>query len=75
MLHINWGNNKDVDLKCCLSSKLSTARPGQSKNLYYSKRDVSVTVDMTSSRFFGMWGNCYIVTIQLIEFLKIKPCE
>ena len=56
MLHINWGNNKDVDLKCCLSSKLSTARPGQSKNLYYSKRDVSATVDMTSSRFFRNVG-------------------
>ena len=24
----------------------------QSKNLYYSKRDVSTTVDMTSSRLF-----------------------
>ena len=44
-----------------------------SKNLYYSKRDVSTMVDMTSSRFFGMWVNCYIITIQLIEFPKIKP--
>ena len=34
----------------------------QPKNLYRSKRDVSTTVDMTSSRFFGIWGNSYIIT-------------
>ena len=34
----------------------------QSKNLYCSKRDVSATVDMTSSRFFRMWVYCYIIT-------------
>ena len=34
----------------------------QSKNLYYSKLDVSTTVDMTSTRFFSMWVNCYIIT-------------
>ena len=40
------------------SGKLPTA---QSKNLYCCKRDVSTTVDMTSSRFFGIWVNCYII--------------
>lgn len=23
--------------------------------------------------FFGIWVNCYIITIQLIEFSKTKP--
>ncbi len=27
-------------------------------HLYYSKRDVPATVDMTSSRFSRMWANC-----------------
>ena len=25
-------------------------------------RDVSTTVDMTSTHFFSMWVNCYIIT-------------
>ena len=33
----------------------------QSKNLYYSKRDVSTTDDMTSSRFFQNMGQLYII--------------
>ena len=35
-------------------------RRGISNN---GKRDVSTTVDMTSTRFFSMWVNCYIITI------------
>ena len=48
--YLNLSNNIDVDPKCYFSSKLPTT---QSKNLYCSKRDVSATVDMTSSRFFN----------------------
>ena len=48
---------------------------GAVKESILRKRDVSATVDMTSSRFFGMWVNCYIITVQLIEFSKNKPRE
>ena len=58
-------NNIEVDPKCYFSGKLPAA---QSKNPYCSKRDVSTTVDMTSSRFFGIWVYCYIIAVFLMTY-------
>ena len=46
-------NNIDVAPKCYFRASSQQHVRAQSKNLYYSKRDVSTMVDMTSSRFSG----------------------